>query len=131
MSTHSLQVGDLLKFRGALGFQSLYHYSVYVGNGEVMHMWASLDQPKSHAAVTRVPVEVFVRLAQASHAPVEVERPANKSSHLLILSRSRQLEGGTGYHVLHNNCEHVAKYIATGEKKSEQVDGVFKKRSRR
>ena len=124
-----IETGDLLRFQGALGFHSLYHYGVAVDNGRVLHMWATLDQPKSEAAVTIVPMSEFVALARQRGYPVEVVRVPNKSAPLRVQQRCREVDGQKGYHVLYNNCEHIARYCATGEHASTQLDAVFKKRS--
>lgn len=124
-----LETGDLLRFQGALGFQSLYHYGVAVDNGRVLHMWATLDQPKSEASVTIVPISEFLALARERGYPVEVVRLTDKLSPVQVQQRCMEVEGKKGYHVLYNNCEHVARYCATGQPMSTQLDAVFKKRS--
>lgn len=127
----ALETGDLLRFRGALGFHSLYHYGVAVDNEHVLHMWATFDQPKSDATVTVVPLSEFAMLAFSRGYPVEVIRLQDKSSPLHVRTRCKEMEGKKGYHVFYNNCEHVARYCATGNPASSQLDAVFRKRSRR
>jgi hypothetical protein len=125
----SLKTGDLLRFRGALGFHSLYHYGVAVDHGRVLHMWATLDKPKSEASVMIVPTSEFFALARERGYPVEVVRLNNNLPPGRVQQRCMEVEGKKGYHVLYNNCEHVARYCATGQAMSTQLDAVFKKRS--
>ena len=125
----SLKTGDLLRFQGALGFPSLYHYGVAVDNGRVLHMWALMDQPKSEASVTIVPTSEFFALARERGYPVEVVRLQDQVPPAQVHQRCMEVDGKKGYHVLYNNCEHVARYCATGEATSTQLDAVFKTRS--
>lgn len=123
-----LEPGDLLRFKGALGLHTVYHYGVYIGDGLVTHMWARLSQPKASAKVETVTMEDFMKLASKRKEAVEVERPPARLSPREVVRQSEMLRGQGGYHVLVNNCEHVARYCSTGQKTSEQLNAVFGRR---
>lgn len=127
---NTLETGDLLKFAGALGMPSLYHYGVYLGSPfyGVVHMWASLNRPKADAKVELISVHDFYSLASRRGVSVIVEKPAIKLPEPQIHLNALQVIGNGGYHALHNNCEHIAFYCATGNRMSKQVDAVFPKR---
>lgn len=127
-ATLALEPGDLLRFKGALGLQSVYHYGVYIGNGRVTHMWARLSEPKANAKVETVTVEAFIALAATRQEQVEVERPPGRLPARDVVRRSEALHGKGGYHVLLNNCEQIARYCATGVRTSEQLRVVFGRR---
>jgi HRAS-like suppressor 3 len=129
MSSNSYQVGDLLKFSGALGYPSLYHYGVYLGDGAVAHLYARGGKDKMSAEVQVVSLPQFVQLAYAHNVPVLTERvaPQHRLPDGAVVQRALSRVGSKNYHVLFNNCEHFARWCVTGEARSEQVEHLFKK----
>jgi hypothetical protein len=125
----NLEVGDLLKFKGALGLESLYHYGVYVGDNQVVHMWASMRRPKADAVFQLTTLSNFSALASKRGVPLEVERVQDKLPAAEIQRRCMSIVGQGDYHVFYNNCEHLARYCVTGDRRSHQVDAVFKKQT--
>jgi hypothetical protein len=108
----NFELGDVLKL-----VKSIYaHYAVCLGAGHVLEF--SGDRAKD-LATARVRVSTFeefsagqeVRLA---YRPTTAQLSNFQARVDLVLNR-------TDYSLLHNNCEHIARFVATGEKVSTQV----------
>ena len=106
----------------------LYHYGIYVSDEEVIQFGPNptlrLNIPDSQLSVCATDIDRFLCGAFLEVAvPERAERKKQRSPEKVV-ELARQRLGETGYHILHNNCEHFANECLTGQKYSSQTDGV-------
>jgi hypothetical protein len=111
--TH-MAAGDHIKTRRT-GF---WHHGIDCGDGTVIH-FARGENRCNRASVSRTPLEYF-----ACGARVQRVRHLLPDDPLVVLARAFSRLGDTEYHVLFNNCEHFARWCATGRRESRQVRGA-------
>jgi hypothetical protein len=111
-----LQRGDHL-LAGEPG--RIHHDGIYLGDGQVIHLVGPPGRGKEAATVRIDTLEVFaggrrvtVRPYAPNHSPEE------------IIARAMSKLGQGGYDVISNNCQHYARWCATGDHVSEQVSSV-------
>jgi len=112
----TLRRGDHLRAgypRGA------HHDGMYLGNGYVIHLTAPPGVGKAGACVRIDTLAVF-----AADRPVTVRPYAGNHDPDAIIARAMSKLGDGGYHLIFNNCQHFARWCATGHHVSEQVDSV-------
>ncbi|MGB3623333.1 NlpC/P60 family protein [Ketobacter sp. MCCC 1A13808] len=105
----SLEAGDLLYRRKGL----VQHAGVYIGNGQVLH-----NRPGGGVAI-----EDFQQFAD--NKPVKVVRVSRENVDLLTERLHEILDKSAGYHLLANNCEHLAMLLIKGRQHSPQVRSVL------
>ena len=91
-----------------------HHDGVYLGNGSVIH----LTGPPG----ARVRIDTLAVFAAGR--PVNVRPYAGNHDPDAVIARAMSRLGDGGYHVIFNNCQHFARWCATGDHVSEQVDSV-------
>jgi hypothetical protein len=96
-----------------------HHDGIYLGNGQVVHLTSIPGRGKAGARVRIDPLEVF-----ASGSPVAVRPYAGNHDPDAIIARALSQLGEGDYHLLFNNCQHFARWCATGDRVSEQVDAA-------
>src|SRR5579862_5736755 len=111
-----LRLGDHLRAGYPRG---VHHDGIYLGNGEVIHLTGSPDGGKAGARVRIDTLAVF-----AVGRPVTVRPYAGNHDPDAIIARAMSRLGDGGYHLLFNNCQHIARWCATGDHLSEEVESV-------
>lgn len=112
-----LQPGDELRVdRGAY-----HHHALYVGNGNVVQFGGRIKD-KRHASIHYASVTEFAKGAQVKAVPHDdVDRAA-------AVRRAQWLVNNpppTTYNLLGYNCEHVARWCATGNIECRQAKELF------
>jgi len=92
---------------------------MYLGNGYVIHLTAPPGVGKAGACVRIDTLAVF-----AADRPVTVRPYAGNHDPDAIIARAMSKLGDGGYHLIFNNCQHFARWCATGDHVSEQVTSV-------
>jgi hypothetical protein len=92
------------------------HHGIGVGNGMVVH-FTGVANDKASAAVTYDTLESF-----AGGAQIQIVPYAGRFQREEVVGRALSLVGRTGYNVVANNCEHVARWCMTDEHRSPQIE---------
>lgn len=108
-----LQMGDLLASPRALGFYA--HYFVWLGNGLVLELAGDVRKDVSTARFRTS----LLQEATNGQGLKLIERCTSSSSD--VLRRVQEVSGFTGYDLVEKNCEHLARYICSGQWVSKQV----------
>lgn len=114
--SRALRRGDHLRAHRPDG---IHHDGIYLGNGQVIHLCGTPDTGKAGALVRTDTLEVF-----AAGRPVTVRPYAGNHDPEAIIDRAVSRFGLGNYHLICNNCQHFARWCATGKHISEQVDTV-------
>lgn len=94
------------------------HHGIYIGDQRVVHYSGELLQ-KRNAAVREDSLASF-----AHGGDVQVIKYARRLSRESACERALSRVGERDYQLLHNNCEHFARWCVTGEQSSEQTKDV-------
>lgn len=105
-SLEDLKPGDVLASPRGLGFYK--HFGVWVGNGRLYDFSGEARKDVETADIREVSLEEF-----RDGFPLEFVCHGDGTADD-IRRRAAQLQGRLRYNVLTANCEHVAKYVATG-----------------
>lgn len=126
--------GDMIR----ISFGNFYHYGIFVSEDEVIQFGLppveglfnrSLDQ----ISVCVTDIDTFSAGKIVEVASVLKGEKPKRLPPAKTVSRARSRIGETGYDILHNNCEHFARYCYLGEKRcevAEQVVESWKKKCR-
>ncbi len=106
------QLGDHLRVKRG----GYYHHGIFIGDGQVVH-FTDVRPDKAEAVVRRGSTHEF-----AADGQVEVVRYGKRFDRQTTVWRALSLLGRDNYHLLLNNCEQVARWCATGEFRSLQVE---------
>lgn len=109
--TTDMKPGDHLHVRRG-GYS---HHGILHSPGYVIH-FTDVRPTKAHARVQLTTLEAF-----ADGGTVEVRRYGQRVSMAEATRRADFLLGHGDYHLLLNNCEHIATWCCTGKWESEQV----------
>ncbi|NIA13428.1 MAG: hypothetical protein GWP08_05055 [Nitrospiraceae bacterium] len=104
--------GDHIRVRRRRGY---WHHGIDCGDGTVIH-YAGEPFRKRHAVITRTSYAEFVR-----DNPVKTVRHGDADDPDTVLERATGRLGEACYHVVFNNCEHFARWCATGRHESKQI----------
>ena len=96
-----------------------HHDGIYLGDGLVIHMTGTPDGGKDAA---RVQIASLARFAAGR--PVTVRRSSGAHDPEDIVARAMSRLGEGDYNLIFNNCQHFARWCATGDHESEQVRSV-------
>ncbi|XP_071961427.1 phospholipase A and acyltransferase 1-like [Antedon mediterranea] len=131
MYPYNLQAGDIVTVKRTSPFRpTYYHYGVYIGNGEVIHLsGAEFNiKAKETAKVHRVTFKEFVGddddnpEVECIPCPFFVNRQE-------VVRLAKSAEGdffrNRKYDLFFNNCEHFARWCH-GDSESKQVQKVVK-----
>jgi len=113
----TLRRGDHLR-AGAPG--TPHHDGIYLGNGHVIHLTG--DPGGGGKANARVRIDMLAVFTAGR--PVTVRPYAGNHNPDAIIARATSRLGGGNYHLIFNNCQHFARWCATGDHVSEQVCSV-------
>lgn len=100
--------------------QGYSHHGIDLGDGTVIHFSGEPGGSKINACICRVQLGVF-----AGSGQVMVQRYAICATPDEVVARAESRLGERGYHLVFNNCEHFARWCATGRHSSAQVNGAF------
>ncbi|MBQ7879668.1 MAG: lecithin retinol acyltransferase family protein [Clostridia bacterium] len=117
--------GDMIRVK----IDDFYHYGIFVDDDTVIQF----GKPPVNGFAKQSEVSVCTTdLTEFSCGTfVEVAEPENRERKArrkpkAVVEFAKSRIGETGYHILHNNCEHFAYECAYGYKYSEQTDEVRK-----
>jgi hypothetical protein len=96
-----------------------HHDGIYLGDGLVIHLTGTADGGK---AAARVQIDSLARFAAGR--PVTVRRYAGAHDPADIIARAMSRLGEGNYNLIFNNCQHFARWCATGDHESQQVRSV-------
>jgi hypothetical protein len=98
-----------------------HHHGCYVGNGNVVQFGGRIKD-KPHASIHYASVSEFAKGAQVKVVPHdELDRVAAVERAVWLLNNPPPAT----YHLFGYNCEHVARWCATGKIESSQAKGAF------
>lgn len=113
--SHDFRRGDHLR-AGWPG--ALHHDGIYLGSGVVVHLIG--PSPSKADALVRIDSLAMF----AAGRPVTVRHYAGNHDREAIVARALSQLGEGGYHLLSSNCQHFARWCATGVHLSEQVESA-------
>lgn len=96
-----------------------HHDGIYLGNGQVIHLTGTPGGGKADARVRIDTLTVF-----AAGRLVTVRPYAGNHDPDVVIARALSRLGDGNYHLIFNNCQHFARWCATGDHHSEQVRSV-------
>ena len=96
-----------------------HHDGIYLGDNRVIHLTGGEGGGKPNARVRIDSIAVF-----ASGRPVTIRPYAGHDDPDAIVARAMSKLGEGNYHLIFNNCQHFARWCATGDHHSEQVTSV-------
>lgn len=98
-----------------------HHHGCYVGDGVVVQFGGRIKD-KPHASIHYTSVADFAKGAQVKVVEHdELDRPAAVQRALWLVENPPP----TTYHLFGYNCEHVARWCATGKIESSQAKGAL------
>ncbi len=111
--------GDHLRVRRPLGY---FHHGIYVGDSQVVQFGGGIfDKPGAFIGIA--PLEAFAKRGAVEVVPYLDRDPAMAVRRAMWL---RECPPIRSYSLIGFNCEHVARWCATGwETESHQTRGVF------
>jgi hypothetical protein len=100
--------------------RTAHHDGIYLGKGLVIHLTGGT--PDAGKAGARVRIDSLARFAAGR--PVTVRRYSGAHDPEDIVARAMSQLGEGDYNLVFNNCQHFARWCATGDHESEQVRSV-------
>ena len=97
-----------------------HHDGIYLGGGFVIHLTGGT--PDGGKAAARVQIDPLARFAGGR--PVTIRRYSGAHDPEEIVARAMSRLGEGDYNLIFNNCQHFARWCATGDHESEQVRSV-------
>lgn len=123
---------DIAPYKGAhvrIKFHDFFHHGIYIDDDTVIQFGLPMDvydHPEKVKVLSTTlnqfkssGCEFGVRIFSKD----EIERKKDDEE---IAKFALSKIGMGGYNLIHNNCEHFANLCVFGEKKSKQVDDVYK-----
>lgn len=132
-----LPIGAHLKYDGAFGITKNLlgnihpklenyvpsHHAVFIGNSNIVHFNGGHNTNNlMEASVVCESLENFVKSAEKRNSPVFCHIHSNASNSDVIKKRCQEMIGKKNYNILSNNCEHLANYCITGNRKCYQIE---------
>jgi hypothetical protein len=111
LSKEDLSPGDHIYVKRLL----YSHHGIYVGDGKVIH-YTGEEKEKKDPSVRETDIDGFLKGGKLKKR--NYKRRLSPSE---TVSLAKEHLSDEGYSVTLNNCEHLATYCATGNKKSNQV----------
>lgn len=117
--------GDMIR----ISFGNFYHYGIFVSEEEVIQFGLPpfdglLNRKFEDIAVCVSDIDTFSGGRAVEVASIEKLDKVKRLSPKKTVQRARERIGEKGYDILHNNCEHFARYCYLGEKRCEVTEGV-------
>jgi hypothetical protein len=97
-----------------------HHDGIYLGDGLVIHLTGGT--PDGGKAAASVQIDSLARFAAGR--PVTVRRYSGTHDPEEIVTRAISRLGEGNYDLISNNCQHFARWCATGDHESEQIRSV-------
>lgn len=119
------KLGDMIR----ISFGNFYHYGIFVSEEEVIQFGLPpfdglLNRKFEDIAVCVSDIDTFSGGRVVEVASIEKSDKLKRLSPKKTVQRARERIGEKGYDILHNNCEHFARYCYLGEKRCEVTEGV-------
>ncbi len=123
--------GDMIR----VSFGNFYHYGIFVSDDEVIQFGLPpeqglLNRKFDEISVCVTDIDTFSAGKVVEVASLQKGEKPKRLSPAKTVARARAGIGEKGYDILHNNCEHFARYCYLGEKRcevTEQVVNFWKK----
>lgn len=117
--------GDMIR----VSFGNFYHYGIFVSDDEVIQFGLPpaeglLNRKFDEIAVCVTDIDTFSMGKAVEVASLERGDKKKRLSPSKTVSRAQSRIGERGYDILHNNCEHFARYCYFGEKRCEVTEQV-------
>ncbi len=117
--------GDMIR----ISFGNFYHYGIFVSEEEVIQFGLPpfeglLNRKFEDISVCVSDIDTFSGGRVVEVASTEKSDKQKRLSPKKTVRRARESIGKKGYDILHNNCEHFARYCYLGEKRSETTESV-------
>ena len=117
--------GDMIR----ISFGNFYHYGIFVSEEEVIQFGLPpfeglLNRNFEDIAVCVSDIYTFAGGRIVEVASIEKSDKKRRISPKKTVQRARERIGEKGYDILHNNCEHFARYCYFGEKRCEVTESV-------
>ena len=117
--------GDMIR----ISFGNFYHYGIFVSEEEVIQFGLPpfeglLNRKFEEIAVCVSDIDTFSGGRVVEVASVEKTDKKKRLSPKKTVQRARERIGEKGYDILHNNCEHFARYCYLGESRCEVTESV-------
>jgi hypothetical protein len=96
-----------------------HHDGIYLGDGSVIHLVGTTGEGKTGA---RVQIGTLAQFADGR--PVSVRHYASSQDPEAVIARAMSRLGEGNYNLIFNNCQHFARWCATGDHLSEQVNSA-------
>lgn len=118
--------GDMIR----ISFGNFYHYGIFVSEDEIIQFGLPpfeglLNRKNEDIEVCVSDIDTFSRGRIVEVASIEKSKKEKRLSPKKTVKRARACLGEKGYDILHNNCEHFARYCYLGEKKCETTENVI------
>lgn len=119
------KLGDMIR----ISFGNFYHYGIFVSEEEVIQFGLPpfeglLNRNFEDIVVCVSDIYTFAGGRTVEVASMEKTDRKKRLSPKKTVQRARECIGTKGYDILHNNCEHFARYCFFGEKKCEVTESV-------
>ncbi len=119
------KAGDMIR----ISFGNFYHYGIFVSEEEVIQFGLPpfeglLNRKNEDIAVCISDIDTFSGGKVVEVATPEKSDKKKRLSPKKTIQRAREKLGERGYDILHNNCEHFARYCYFGEKRCEVTESV-------
>ena len=119
------KLGDMIR----ISFGNFYHYGIFVSEEEVIQFGLPpfeglLNRKFEDIAVCVSDSYTFAGGKTVEVASIEKSDKKRRLSPKKTVRIARECIGDKGYDILHNNCEHFAKYCYFGEKRCEVTESV-------
>lgn len=126
--------GDMIR----VSFGNFYHYGIFVSDDEIIQFGLPpteglLNRKFDEISVCVTDIDTFSMGKIVEVASIEKGDKLKRLSPSKTVSRAQSRIGEKGYDILHNNCEHFARYCYLGEKGcevTEQAIASWKKKSK-
>lgn len=117
--------GDMIR----ISFGNFYHYGIFVSEQEVIQFGLPpfdglLNRKFEDIAVCVSDIDTFSGGRVVEVASVEKADKKKRLAPKKTVRLARERLGEHGYDILHNNCEHFARYCYFGEKRCEVTESV-------
>ena len=117
--------GDMIR----ISFGSFYHYGIFVSDEEVIQFGLApveglMNRKFDEISVCVTDIDGFAMGRIVEVASLERGDKQKRLSPKKTVLRARERIGERGYDILHNNCEHFARYCYFGEKRCEVTEQV-------
>lgn len=117
--------GDMIR----VSFGNFYHYGIFVSDDEIIQFGLPpteglLNRKFDEISVCVTDIDTFSMGKAVEVASLAKGDKLKRLSPSKTVARAKSRVGEKGYDILHNNCEHFARYCYLGEKRCEVTEKV-------